>query len=422
MTAHGDGAKQIWLTSYGAPTNNGGVRSVTESVQAQMVTLAYELVASYSWAGPLFWYTYQDSGTDRTNPEDWFGLVRYDGTAKPALAAYKAAGQATCQTPVAVHAKGIAARLTELSISQLEAVLQRLSALGVAWLRMDFPWSEIQYAGPASYNVAAIDQVVAMASKYNIQVLGIIDYCPPWANGNQDQFYPPINPLDYATFASYLALRYGPRGVHHWEIWNEPNLGGYFWKPAADPAAYTKLLKLAYVAIKKADPNATVISGGLSPASDGSPTLTPMSFLSGIYQNGGKGYFDAVGDHPYTYPALPNATDGSAYWWTQMYNGINNLRSIMTANGDGAKEIWMTEYGAPTNGSINGGQVTEAVQAQMLTTAYKLRSTYNWAGPLFWYTYHDSGTDTTNPEDWFGLLRYDGSAKPALAAFNAVQR
>ena len=39
-------------------------------------------------------------------------------------------------------------------------------------------------------------------------------------------------------------------------------------------------------------------------------------------------------------------------------------------------------------------------------------------GPLFFYSYQDDGVTSDTVENFFGLLRYDGSAKPA---YNAVK-
>lgn len=179
---------------------------------------------------------------------------------------------------------------------------------------------------------------------------------------------------------------------------------------------YTKLLKAAYTAIKAVDRNATVITAGLSPACTCDGSMRAQDFLSGIYAAGGRGYFDAVGMHPYTYPALPTATDGSAYWWTAM----QDLRVIMAQNGDAAKLIWATEYGAPTNGPPGSGAVSEAVQATMLTQSYQLARAATWMGPLFWYCLNDPGTDSSTVETFFGLLRFNKTKKPAYNSLKAA--
>lgn len=212
--------------------------------------------------------------------------------------------------------------------------------------------------------------------------------------------------------------------VADWEILNEPNLVGAF-EPQPDAGNYVVLLKEAYATIKSIEPSSTVVTGGLGPAATINGNIAPIDFLTEIYQQGGKNYFDAVGDHPYSYPALPmNFETWNA--WSQISSTMPSLRSVMVANGDASKAIWFTEYGAPTGGpgvlSIIGtgndflgapDHVTEALQAQMLSQAALSVRNVSWAGPLFWYSYKDIGTTPNTNENFFGLIRYDGSTKPA---------
>jgi hypothetical protein len=82
MVEHGDGAKKIWLTEYGAPTHGAG--AVSEDDQGAFLDEAFRTIAGWDWAGPLFVYHYRDTGTDRGDREQNFGLVRADGEPKPA--------------------------------------------------------------------------------------------------------------------------------------------------------------------------------------------------------------------------------------------------------------------------------------------------------------------------------------------------
>jgi hypothetical protein len=93
MSANGDGAKQIWATEFGAPTGSTS-NSMTEAGQAQLVTDAYTKLKSWTWAGPAFFYSYRNVGTNFSNVEDNFGIIRYDWSLKPAYAAYQAAAAA----------------------------------------------------------------------------------------------------------------------------------------------------------------------------------------------------------------------------------------------------------------------------------------------------------------------------------------
>ena len=99
-----------------------------------------------------------------------------------------------------------------------------------------------------------------------------------------------------------------------------------------------------------------------------------------------------------------------------MYGTSPSLRSVMTANGDGEKKIWATEFGAPTDGPA-GSFVSEGTQAKMISKAYSTWRGYDWAGPLFTYQGRDLGTSTDTSQNHFGLLHSNWSPKPAYDAY-----
>jgi hypothetical protein len=305
----------------------------------------------------------------------------------------------------------------EQSGAALAATIARYQALGIKWVRFDFDWSIIQPSRSGYFfdrHVAAVRALTAAG----INVLGIIDYTPGWANGGKpSKFYPPQKPSDYAAFAATLARQFGPLGVHTWEIWNEPNLDE-FWKPAPNAAAYATLLKAAYTAIKSADPKAVVLTGGLAAVGNSATTVHPVDFVTSLYKNGARGYFDAIAHHPYdfTFPA-------EGWSWRLMSASSPSIRSVMTANGDAAKQIWITEIGVPTAGSASWARaVSEATQGDILAQAYALVRTYNWAGPLFWYNFQDWCVYGTSQDIqcFFGIHRADGSRKPAAERYRVA--
>jgi hypothetical protein len=288
---------------------------------------------------------------------------------------------------------------------------------GAKWLRIDINWSQIQNGGPNSYDWTNIDNVVQGAEARGMSVLGIIVYTPSWARpAGTDATYGPA-PATYAQFASAAVAHYSAMGVNAYEVWNEEN-NQQFWTPSPNIASYTAMLRAAYPAIKAADPNATVVSGGLSPETNDGTDIAPVTFLQGIYADGGQGSFDAVGVHPYCNPDLPGTPDGWSTWY-QIYGTSPSIRSIMVANGDAAKKVWGTEFGAPSSGAAG---VSPAFQAQTVTTAFQLWSTYSWAGPLFFYQGRDEGSDATDAYDNYGFATDQLVLKPAFSAFQqAVQ-
>jgi len=334
------------------------------------------------------------------------------GNSKPA------SGSTGSTTPVSLGRFGMAlgGSYQTFSTAELNKNFADMEAMGVQWVRFDIAWNDIQSGGSSSYNWGPYDNVVNAARQHNLKILGILDFAPTWAQQPScaGQFAcPPNGTSSFATYVTAAVNHYKPLGVSYWEIWNEPNITNFWLTPS--PSAYTALLKAAYTAIKKVDSSATVISAGLAPAATDGTNYEQYDFIKGMYAAGAHGSFDALGDHPYCYSdqaGCLGTPDGNEWW--QMAQTSQNIRQLMVANGDSSKKIWMTEFGAPTN------VYTEAQQAQMMQQAYTLAASYSWAGPLFWYTYQDGGTDKTNVEDWFGVLRADGSQKPAYTTYKQL--
>jgi hypothetical protein len=328
---------------------------------------------------------------------------------------------------------GIAAgsSLEYMNTNSVDAYLQSIKDLGVDWVRFDVDWSVVQESGPNSFNWAPFDAIVAGLNKYGLKGLGILDYTPVWARSNEcvnTNKCSPADPADFGTFAAAAAARYAPLGLHDWEIWNEPNTTN-FWQPDSNPTQYVAILKAAYTSIKVVDPTATVITGGLAPASSVNGNLSMIDFLKAIYEQHAEGYFDAVAVHPYSFPFLPSSSRTTNPW-----NQLESLHQVMASNNDGRKQIWITEYGAPTNGHYGVGSngvtvpkgridhITSSLQAQMVTDAVSLYKTYSWMGPFFWYSYQDTSTVTTTDQNFFGLVDAHGNKKLAYYAYQqAIQ-
>jgi polysaccharide biosynthesis protein PslG len=303
----------------------------------------------------------------------------------------------------------------QLDDAELEQDLDGMAATGARWLRVDFYWPTVQQDGPQSWNWESTDRVVKAAHERGLEILAMPAYSPEWARppGSMDH-HPPLDPDWYARFVYEAAKRYSPLGVHAWEIWNEPNVTA-FWPPRPDPEGYAELLKRAYVAIKSVDPKATVITAGLATGldqSDGS-TLSARTFLRRVYEAGAGGSFDAVGLHPAPFPALP--TDPSD--WNSFYN-TPALYQVMADHGDARKKIWGTEFGTPTGDASNS--VTPEFQRDILLTGYRTWVAWPFTGPLLVYSYRDYANDPNDREANYGLVRFDGTPKLALHAFEDV--
>jgi hypothetical protein len=213
------------------------------------------------------------------------------------------------------------------------ADLDMIRGVGLGLVRFDVSWRHVEPA-PGDYrDLDDLDEVMAAIAARGMRPVVTVIETPDWANGGRGPWVPPDDPGTYARFAAALAARYATVVDVAWEIWNEPN-DPHFWQPAPDPAAYAALLAATSHAIHTADPGATVLGGSILYGDTG--------FLEAMYAAGARGTFDGLAIHPYAENRAPWDT-GDPYH--SFLGTIDNLRGVMTAHGDGAKGLWLTEVG-----------------------------------------------------------------------------
>ncbi|MCV7419856.1 cellulase family glycosylhydrolase [Mycobacterium yunnanensis] len=288
------------------------------------------------------------------------------------------------------------------SHAQIDAALDEMQAMGVNTVRIGIPWAGVNPI-PGYYDWSQSDYLINAADQRGMGILAVITTTPGYQQNGSGVYSAPNDPAAFGQFAGLAAQRYAGK-VGAYEIWNEPNAAP-FYGPAPDPAGYTELLKAAYPTIKAADPNATVIGGVVgSTVTYQNLTLDPVTFVDQMYQAGAQGYFDALSFHPYQY-TMP-FSQGGAYP-TSPINQLDDIHDLMVANGDGGKLIWASEYGEPTS------VASEAQQADYLRDMLTTWRTIGYTGPAFVYTLQDTDSSSTDPEATFGLIRSDGTWKPA---------
>jgi len=153
---------------------------------------------------------------------------------------------------------------------------------------------------------------------------------------------------------------------------------------------YAEMLKLAYPAIKRGNPDALVVTGGIaSPVDSG--------FLQGLYDRNAP--YDVLAIHTYGYPlALAFGQRGRA------------ARRIMAAHGD-RRPLWNTEFGL--EGAVIAAppplRPAQVDGAQLV--AWKSCIEANNSARLYDRIY---GHVLAEGKDLgFSLIRVDGSTRPA---------
>ena len=324
---------------------------------------------------------------------------------------------------------GLFSHLVWVSQAEAQAGFSAAAAGGVGWIREEFPWGVVE-PQRGKYSWGRTDSMMAAASLAGVNVLGILAYSAPWASsdptGAGDSKYPPRVAAEFARYAAAVVSRYGPGG-RFWssrpdlparpltavQIWNEP-WGHWFWKPNPSPAAYAKLARAAATAIRAAKPSTTILASGdvLQVRTDGA--ISDWLRKLRAVDPGLNTLIDAYSVHPYPHPRTngPFADRSDPRW--------DYRRVTLTHEIDPSLPIWITEVGWST--ARTSDSVSEATQAVYVTDAV-VRAVRDWGSyvqRIFLYSFDRDSADLADREGHYGLLRADGSAKPAWTALKAL--
>ncbi len=187
--------------------------------------------------------------------------------------------------------------------------------MGFRWIKQGFGWRDIELE-KGKFDWEKTDHIVQKIVEYQgLRLIARVDHQPEWARDGCSMQGPPSDLQDYADFLTAVATRYKGQ-IAAYQIWNEPNLAREWCDQAPSPAAYAEMLQVAYQAVKAADPNALVISSGLSPTGTAPPEAMPDdTYLDALYQAMGgssAGYFDLLGVHAPGYAAPPETSPEEA--------------------------------------------------------------------------------------------------------------
>jgi hypothetical protein len=312
-----------------------------------------------------------------------------------------------------------------------------VKGMGFGWLKQQFAWRDISNVR-GDYAWDRTDKIVEMAEELGLKLLVRLDHQPQWAQADPSTLVnnaPPANLGDFGDFCGAVAARYRGR-IPAYEVWNEPNLAREWGGQPPDPAAYVELLKVCYLAIKHADPQAMVISAGLAPTGTDDPAVAMPDdkFFQGMYAAGAAPYFDLLGVHAPGYMNPPERSPDDtladpalqARWIT--FRHVEDIRQLMLDNGDGDKQIAITEMGwtsDPNNPTYSWFAVTEAQKADYLVRAYQYAKAnwQPWIGLMS--AVYIASPDWTEADEqyWWAITRPTPPGEPPdlLPAYEALK-
>lgn len=322
----------------------------------------------------------------------------------------------------------------EVEAWKRERTVRMAREAGIGWARQEFIWAEIE-PEPGRYNWTKYDEIVELFRENNIQVIARLDRPPQWARSRASatgSSGPPDNFEDYGNFVQAVARHYGDK-LNYFQIWNEPNLAREWNDAPIDPAAYTRLLKIAYERTKAVDPNIQILSAPLAitlgetftPGSNQYRNMNDLQFLEEMYGAGAKDYFDILSANAFGLGSSPDEPPNPG---NLNFQRVLLERDVMERFGDAAKAIWILEYGwnaAPDSipdSRLVWGRVTEQQQAEYTVRGIELaRDGWPWAGVVsIWFFRQVGDIPPNNPEAYFRMVDTDFTPRPVYAAVAAA--
>jgi len=360
-----------------------------------------------------------------------------------ALATASAAALAVPATGVA----GVAALqddvLATAPLAQIPTRIDMVKQTKAKVARIDILWQLVAPTQPANptdpndkaYDWSRYDAIFSGLAAAGITPIVSTYATPDWAAAAANvphprTLYNPTAPTAaaFGAFMRAAATRYSgtfvPAGgtvalprVRHWEIWNEPNLKGFFQIAGhSNLAAYKGLVKSGYANIHAVQKKAIVIAGVGGPSSSSTKgNVGAKVWLNGLVGDR-KVKFDAYSQH--IYPSRgPLFTSRSYAKAFPTWASVPEILSTLDRKKRGMK-LYITEAGYTTAAtSFRTVKVSPAQQALYLKQIFNLKPVKSaQVAAVVWFNLQDNA-------NWpGGLLDAAGNKKPAYAAFQAVAK
>jgi hypothetical protein len=274
-----------------------------------------------------------------------------------------------------IHVTGVT---QATSFGDMDRMLDSVRSLGGRSVRLDISWQAVEWS-TNKWNFTGFDYLVRAARTRGIDVDFILDYNNPIYGGAWNDL--PANLPAWDRYVAHVVERYRLR-VRSYEVWNEADLPD-FNRRYGEPGRYLDLLKRSSAVIRRIDPGAIVLMTSLSRAKRANPTFWDQIAARA------QPYFDVANLHIYD---------------LSVRSRVDYLRRL-----NPHKPIWATEAGVPAIDEAKQASFFRDVVPMLRAAGVEAIFACNWRD-------HAKSVDSAP----FGLLRADGSKRPAAFVFKQL--
>jgi len=277
--------------------------------------------------------------------------------------------------------------------------------LGAAAVPIEFAWERVQPA-PGVFAWNDFDLAVRWARAVGLQPIGVFVYPArlPWPPAEGARLgWPAADRSDWLFFVQQVTARFAG-AIAEWIVVQEepPDADPLLWAREAVP--YARLVQDTAAAIRAVQPHARVRAAA---------NAADLLWLEVLVREGGLAGLDGLVVEANRWPAPPEG----------LAETIGAVRSLLHDFGYDP-ELWVWRFGYPTHIGVSGSLphrrgVSEEQQAQYLARSIVALAQAG-VGAIFYHELFDAGWERDVADSNFGLVRRDGQAKPAAAAYRTL--
>ncbi len=256
------------------------------------------------------------------------------------------------------------------------------NGLGFCVIRNSFYWKDVEKT-KGVYDFSDYDETMQYAKKLGFTVVGcLFGSNSLYEDVEKGGILTEAGRKGFADFAAAVAKRYKDQNVL-WEIWNEPNIKGFWRKDGSHNTPefaneYTELVKETAPAILKVVPDAYILAGSLSSYWEPSYQWSQLCFQRGILQTGIRGW----SVHPHGAKNPEEEGDGHKCLRGLLAKyGAPEMPLLNTSRGFAVKET-ATGWDGGSKERAREYQAWNFVRQFLLDQLYDIRLTiwHEWAG------------------------------------------
>ncbi|WP_185745892.1 hypothetical protein [Stutzerimonas stutzeri] len=274
---------------------------------------------------------------------------------------------------------------------------------GITSVRTDAHWAYVERQPNQLKIEPSWHRYLKETARHGLSTQFILGYGNQHHSGGEKPRTEPVRAA-FNRYVNHLSEAFKGQ-VAYYEIWNEWDV-----EDPRDPRFtqdYARLIADAAGIVRQRDPAAKVLAGAVTTQG------IESGFALRLLENGLMQSVDGLSLHPYVHCRgwRRNTPEAWIDWMAEVDKELTRAAGRPVP-------LYLTEMAWPSHQGACG--IDENLQAAYLARAFFLARTLPSIRGMWWYDFRNDGTDRTEREHNFGLVRQDFTPKPAYRVLTAV--